>query len=500
MGEIKILNVTFNYAVKWTIYDVMRDFIQNFFDSTGPEHFAENFLYEYKDEVLSMKTPGSFDYDWLCYIGVSSKRNKEKAYAGRYGEGFKIASLVAKRDFGFEIIMESQTWRLNVIKASGKIDGTDTWFLAYDISYREDDGYSSLTLKNVNEENYSAFKYVIKEFFYVGNPLLGKLIADKGGFAVYRCPENDPYNGVIFSGYQVRYNMRGYPFIISNPYYTPLRSDRDRPNFYDSEAEMCACKVVKKLNPEESFEMLELLKEFWRSDYRKNHFPLETLIRFLIDNIQYNTETRNRFLKKYQDSIVADFSSGVSASRKRTAETWFRMQKGKVRPRVVRSEFVRLGIPDIMQLCELNNGFEITRCPNHKESESIRFLEEIAKRFFADIIQYEAYPEYKIISAGTGVSFGQAEIKWIDKKYKTTAGQWIKMEIKYIQLEEGLFRKDAFSKALSTYMHELLHQLGKDTDPNFHAGLKQFCIHLLNNAIPPVYNTKWDSFWGDNDG
>ena len=118
---------------------------------------------------------------------------------------------------------------LNTDIFKGKIDGTDTWFLAYDISYRDDDGYSRLTLKNVKKEHYTAFITEVIVFFYIGNPVLGTLIADKRGFAVYRCPEKNPYKGIIFSGYQIRYHITGYPFIISNPYYTPLRSDRDSP-------------------------------------------------------------------------------------------------------------------------------------------------------------------------------------------------------------------------------------------------------------------------------
>ena len=160
---------------------------------------------------------------------------------------------------------------------------------------------------------------------------------------------------------------------------------------------------------------------------------------FLIDDINRNMETKNRFLNKYQGSIVADFSSGLSGDRKKTAEIWFRKQKGDVRPRVVRSVFSRLDIIDIVQLCEINNGFEITRCPTPRESESIIFLENIARKFFADITQYDAYPRYKIIIAGTGVAAGQAETKRINKKCKTKSGQSIKMEIKYVHEYQAVF-------------------------------------------------------------
>lgn len=41
------LGIATDYQVRWNVHRIIRDFIQNFYDSVGYEHFADEFQYEW---------------------------------------------------------------------------------------------------------------------------------------------------------------------------------------------------------------------------------------------------------------------------------------------------------------------------------------------------------------------------------------------------------------------------------------------------------------------
>jgi hypothetical protein len=89
-------NLVYDYPIRWSKYKVLRDFVQNFYDSIGYHEWNSRFKYSYRSGELSMTAEGvSFSYEWLVPIGASTKRDGSNAYSGYFGEGFKIASLNA---------------------------------------------------------------------------------------------------------------------------------------------------------------------------------------------------------------------------------------------------------------------------------------------------------------------------------------------------------------------------------------------------------------------
>ena len=112
-----------SYPINWSIYSVMNNFVQNFYDALKHENFMEHFEYKFEENTIILKSDVGFSKEWLFFMGASSKREKERKYAGKFGEGFKVASLVAYRDFGLGIQMESRDWRLSVTEAEDEIDG-----------------------------------------------------------------------------------------------------------------------------------------------------------------------------------------------------------------------------------------------------------------------------------------------------------------------------------------------------------------------------------------
>ena len=171
------LNIVMTYPVNWGKYQVIRDFVQNFYDSVGYEKWKEKFRYEYLNDELSMWVDDiTFSYEWLLHIGASTKTSYSQKYAGYFGEGFKIASLCAKRDYHWEINMRSADWSLDVDFIDEYIDNTLIKMMAFILNTVHHSNMSKLTLSNFSEYDYRIFVEVLDSFYYPQNILMGKVI------------------------------------------------------------------------------------------------------------------------------------------------------------------------------------------------------------------------------------------------------------------------------------------------------------------------------------
>lgn len=231
--SVRKLKILMSYPVKWNLYNVFRDYIQNFYDAIGPDNFINRFKYSYIEEAeeLKMSSDTTFDKEWLFYIGASTKRSDNANYAGKFGEGFKVASLVAYRDFNLSITMESGSWRLEVTEAEQRIDSSTVKCLAYDISDRKYAGDSILILKGISLENYELFSKVIEDFYYEGNPLFGNKIYSNSDYALYLSNENQ---GFVYAAYQKRKKIE-LPLIVCCHRFESQGDDRDREDLSRSE-------------------------------------------------------------------------------------------------------------------------------------------------------------------------------------------------------------------------------------------------------------------------
>ncbi len=156
--KIQNLNIVMTYPVYWTKYQVLRDFIQNFYDAIDNNLWRKDFCYEYIDKRLSMWVKNeTFNYEWLMHIGASTKTNNENGYAGFFGEGFKIASLCAFRDYDWKIQMMSDDWHIDVIEIEKTIDRTSVSMLAYNVSTVEKKDETKLVLNNISTDDYELF-------------------------------------------------------------------------------------------------------------------------------------------------------------------------------------------------------------------------------------------------------------------------------------------------------------------------------------------------------
>ena len=213
--EILSLNLILDYPVRWSKYKVLRDFIQNFYDAVGHYRWYSDFSYEAIKQQLIFKAKNvDFSYDWLIPIGASTKRDNDGKYARYFGEGFKIASLCAVRDFQWKVEMASRDWELEVITSNLKIDNKKLVTLAYRVTKKTTVLKDAiLRIYPFQQNDLPVLESTLLSFYYQENPLFGEKIWDSSEVAVFHrskipkpCYYPSAYDcsgeGIIFASYQ----------------------------------------------------------------------------------------------------------------------------------------------------------------------------------------------------------------------------------------------------------------------------------------------------------
>jgi hypothetical protein len=181
------LNLVWDYPVRWSRYKVLRDILQNFYDAVGPADWYCRFSFCIEGDTLHLRTNGiGFSYEWLLYIGASTKRERSSEFAGHFGEGFKIAALCAARDFGWNIELASRGWALRVVQGETQIEGKSIGTLAYRVwdklPERSD---TELCLRPFQSSDTDVLRAALVSFYHSENPLFGKQIWADATAAVY---------------------------------------------------------------------------------------------------------------------------------------------------------------------------------------------------------------------------------------------------------------------------------------------------------------------------
>ena len=483
-----------SYPVSWTDSQTIDNFIQNFYDAVRPEEFGSRFKTEFSDGTIRMSSDAGFSKDWLFYIGASSKRNGG-TFAGRFGEGFKIASLSAIRDLKLSVHMESRDWTLDVTEDDDVIDGRPVKVLAYDIGERPYEENSVLVLGHANQALYDIALERKTWFLYDGNPRLGECIAKGSDYAVYHTAKENGKSGYIFLNHELRAFLRE-PLVLCLEGYVPDRDDRDRIILNDTAKSRIIAEVFEKLDPEPAFTVLVLLRRCWGGHRKGGVFDDRTdwkrALGILIDIIACDEDVRKRFLDQYGDGLVCEPVLWWSGNDRRMANEWFRRYGPKKRRRVY-SLFIRLGVTDLDTLCRENGGYDETGEPTEKEKILIGVLEEAAEAFFRDLYCYESLPSCHILLNRQAPVQGEAQTFPETDRIINSRGMRVKRRIRDVYLRRDLFRKERFSEALCTYLHELLHQYGGDCSTGFRRALMEMDTVILQNREGLLgYREKWE--------
>ena len=279
MSLIK-LGIAMDYPVEWDFERILRDLIQNFYDSIGCENFAKEFYYSYRAEyggkrsyTVKMSTQGHpFSYEWLVYIGGSTKASSVGKYIGKYGEGFKISVLSLWKMGIMDIFMHSADWNIRPCIYEEKVENSVVKMLGYEYEQTEDDGETTLVLQGVPWYVYDELSEALLHFFYKENPLFGEKIGESERCIIYRrskelipCAAYRPkFKGILYCNYLARGR-------ISIPYCIMVRGNfedsesRKRETLADYDAWRILNIVVDEMDAATSYQILMDMEDHWNA-------------------------------------------------------------------------------------------------------------------------------------------------------------------------------------------------------------------------------------------
>ena len=492
------LNLVMTYPVKWSVHEVMSNYVQNFYDALNMDQFTDRFKATFSNNEIVMTSDTGFDKEWLFYVGASTKRGGERIYAGRFGEGFKIAALVSIRDMGLGVCMESLDWSLTVKEEDDSIDGTPVKVLAYDISSRSYQDNTVLKLTGATQEHFDELLCQINRFYYEGNGHFDKCIAKGEEYAVYTARRvsgaNDHTYGGIFINLQYRESLPLPVFFCLHKYDIP-GDDRDRLSLPASISRSVIRCIISYLAPVEALELLEILKPVWftgvsRSRYRI--FYWDTILIDLINKISLENSVKEIFRSRYLNRLIAESRWYIySRHENDMAHEWLRHSEYKDRKRVC-SAFSKLGIEDLYTLCRNHGGFEEEALPNSEQRYRIGILEKIAERFYRELICYDALPECRIILNEKSPLLGKAHSNRETRRRMNGMGLRVVLDIRMVYIKAKLLNEDSLYQAVAVYSHELLHQFGGEESLQFRKALL-YMNHILivHREEIRAYETDW---------
>lgn len=485
-----------SYPVQWSLCHIMEDYVQNFYDVLGSERFGQEFVYHYDEsrQELWMAGKKGFHVEWLQYIGASTKRDEGTQYmAGKFGEGFKIASLCAYRDYKINVHMESRDWALDVINIPGEIDGQSMDFFGYEIQSRPYEDNAVLILGNVSGQVYQNFQTALRHFYYPENAAFGECIVSTQDYAVYMAKPsstsgNHTIDGKVFASMQERARIRRIPLIFCNHGYEPDREDdRDREEFQSYDTEKAVMEIVFMLEGEALRRVFMAFSPYWCPTGKKTDGPdWGRLIRMMVSKISVDHELCQKVSEYLRERYIADNDSHVkkkAGNKYRTAMSWFRASEYFGYFKILPSYFSDLGIETVYSLCEKHDGFHVIYEPDELQQERIQILEKLAGDLFSDIICYEALPKCRVIVNERTPDEGFAMTERITGVVRNGMGLKVVNYITEINLRKKLFDKDAFPEAMTVYMHELLHQFGGDASRQFRAVIQAMNYRIMQSYV-----------------
>lgn len=259
------LGILETYKVRWNAMTVARDVVQNFFDEV--DDFGRVVIdIDASAKRVTVSGPSEVAFDYLRYIGATTKAAVEKRTAGGFGEGFKICALVVSRDFGAQMEAGSRGFKLNVQFEPSKL-GRE---LAYEITEVPETPGSFVTISQAPKRLLEAFGEVKDEFRHPANSrLCSPLFVDETkGVGVWYAARKGRAD--IFYRKQRRGIVKyGKGFGLTMAYDGRLdtaEGDRDRRDIRTLKPVLKA--IVAALPSETLKTMVQYLKSYWQRGHQ----------------------------------------------------------------------------------------------------------------------------------------------------------------------------------------------------------------------------------------
>lgn len=500
------LNIVMTYPVRWNKYEVFRDFIQNFYDAVGFAKWNQMFGYEFQNGTLSMWVDGVFfSYEWLLHIGASTKTGNSDGNAGYFGEGFKIASLCALRDFSWSITMFSDGWKLHVISEHHNIDNIPVKMLAYDVQTdleKSEEKRSLLQIDGITKSEYELFQKTLLSFYHPENRFFGrKLWAGTEG-AVYE-RSNSPYDdslpstyefgktGLVYCGYQL---LGTNPFKLVVCLHKYKKEDRERRALYSFQVIDVFRSIAYHVDAYGAMCMLEKMRKYWNS-YPHKHIDIHSwsdVIDCLIRKVSHSDEVVSDFRKNYPNILCLDrISTTHEKNRRSQARSWLERQNKKYI--LAKGTFSLLGYPSLEEECEKSGGFVLDdTVKGEKERKYFQVIEGVIGKVYDGFFLLEQYPERRLILNEKATYHGMATIYKRSNPVLNRYGIYIRYDVGKIYLKRSILYKNGYYDALATYVHEMCHMFGGDASKTFSYGLTTAMELLLkNNSAVEKGNLLW---------
>ena len=484
------LNIMLSYPVTWKRHQILRDIIQNFYDSVGMTQFHKLFRTSYDADkgiaTISIKSEG-FNYEWLMHMGASTKQDRSGKFAGFFGEGFKVAALCA---------------------LDTALDGRTLQQLAYHI--KEDLPTSAetiLTISSFSQEDADLLENAVLGFYYPENPLFGNCVYENEHAAIYerskmKKPTSMPLGydlggeGIVFIGFQARSSFP-FPLMLANHAFKT--EERERNEIYSGTVMNIILDMIEELDPKACYYLLERFEKYWYEypDKKKDVKSWYPVVRKLIRKIVYYSSLANEFVKSHPNLAVCEQATSIyTRNRKHQALSWKKLYMPDVR--LVQDSFCIMGYDTIVDLCEKAEGFNATRFPSLREMKLIKILDSAAQEIYGDFLK--DYPACVIIENESSAFDGTAKMIKRKDKMQNSSGPQFRYDVTQVEIKKVLLEREGFAVAFATYSHELCHCFGGDSSNSFSNALTTaMSLTMANLDILEKYNRLWINVFDNND-
>lgn len=498
MSLIK-LEIAVDYPIAWNFNCVFRDLIQNFYDSLTPEKFSRDFFYQYTFHEdgyhVIMETKGTeFSYEWLTYVGGSTKIDKD-GYIGKYGEGFKMAALRIMQMGGMSLTMHSQNWMISPVEYFETVDGCEISMLGYEYEHVENDGTTRLEIIGIQEKYVKVLDEALLDFFYPENELFGRRIGKGKEWEIYErsrkdipCRQFSPdLKGILYVNNLARGRL-DIPLIIN--YKTQVYYDsRSRETFFQDRTISFLHEAARKFDSETSLYLLEMLEKKW-NEYPKDSYDIETkyyLICQLVRNVAKDEETAAEFLNTYQNLGYIERKTDDFIRNKLIDETKVWEKEHHTR-RIVNPVF------RLLNACSLVEEYlkirdSLYQPPTELERKRAGVLFEAVNK----IIPLELMDHMPEIYIDESANSGFHALQFAEKKYVRIKGQINKkFRINRLLFRHEDFLDDAYGKSLLKMAGALLHIYGSERSSTLTVLFTHLGEWMLDKIeIIHEYEEKW---------
>ena len=509
-GTLIPLEIALSYAVDWDFDRIVRDLVQNFYDSIGADRFSADFHMETRIAqdgglVLEMNCHGyPFSYEWLTCVGASTKTGQPGKYVGMYGEGFKICLLCLYRK-GISARMESKNWLLLPCQYTTQIGTSDVSMFGYDLRSRTDDGCTRLTLTGLTEYQIQRAMESPLNFFFPHNPLFGQRIAVSERYEIYERSEMTVpcldfikrIRGILYLNNLARGIL---PFDLVILVREDLRKhdfdSRKRKTLRDYEVIRLLSEFAPQFDAEASLRILMHMRRFW-NDMPVKRVDIRTWYYFicqLVRNISRNPDVKVRFTDANHDLAYIDRIDADEALRKTIHETaaWAReseFARGKL---LVNPIFRLLGAQSLVSEYESVRISQYAILP--KDLEPLADLLYAAIETVFPVFLYDSRPAIRLSSTDEKTSPLQFSRRRYDRRQKG-----VRYAISSVVLIRSDFAEGKFRQTFLKLTEILLHAYGTRKSSRMNALFTRLGASIVScERELDTYEKLWEDYVSSN--